>query len=144
MAALTITAGGVTANFLTARAVQGGFISRIPTIKAEVLETPGVSGRRWRNMGFQMEPATIECIADGGTWVNAMTLADTFRSMVGFFGTATMTSGGTPKTYKNVYLASIEATPVMGNVTGGGASAGSVAHVRVTIVLEATDFSNGA
>lgn len=143
MAALTLTAGGVTLSFLTARIVSGGFLSGVPALKAEVLESPGISGRRWRSMGFQMEPVTIECIADGVTWAGAVRFVDVVRSLVGFFGSATLTTGGTPKTFKDVYLSSIEATPISGNVTGAGASANSTAHVRVTIVLEATDFTGG-
>ncbi len=139
-AAMTIVAGGVSVSFLTVRFAQAGFLHPVPTLKAEILETPGVNGRRWRSQGYQMEPATLECLADGTTWAGAITLCNSLRSLMGFFGQVTLTTGGTPKTYKDIYISSVEATPVIGNVTGNGASANSTAHVRAILVLEVTDF----
>ena len=143
MPALVLTASnGVVANFLTAKTVQGGFLFKIPQIHAETLETPGVDGRRWRQINRQMQPATLECVADAATtWSNAVALADNFRALAGQFVTAVYTAGGVGYKYKNVYVANVEATPIAGALVGSEASSYSAYHVRATVVLETTDFT---
>lgn len=128
-------------SFLAAAATEGGFLFQTAEVVEEKLTTAGVDGARWRTLSEQMLPATIEAVAEALSWQDAVSRADAYRAMKGSLVVVTWTAGGYTYRYKDVHVAGVDAKPVAGSVVGGGASSSATNHVRVTWVLETTDFT---
>ncbi len=128
-------------TFLSAQATEGGFLYATSERAEEKLTTPGVDGARWRTVSEQMLPATLDCVAESLSFQDAVARGDAYRNLKGTLVAVSWTAGGFTYRYKDVHVADVQAKPVMGVVVGGGASTSAVAHVRVSFVLENTDFT---
>lgn len=130
---------GPTFTFLTFVTPNGAPLS-IARLIEEALETPGVSGRRWRSVHQQHEAFELRALAAAATFDAAVALANAYLSARLVSQIVTLTDGNV--SLPSVHVASIAPHAVPGPVTGAGTN-GELASVVSSWLLEYTVFPSG-
>lgn len=127
---------GPTFTFLAFQTPNGAPLA-IARLLEEGLETPGVSGRRWRTVHQQHEAFELHALAAATDFAAAVALANSYLSARLVSQIVTLTDGSI--TLPNVHVASIVPVARPGGVVGTGSN-GEQASVFSTWLLEYTVF----
>lgn len=128
---------GKSMSFLVARSDQGG-PNFAPVAQEEVLETPGVNGRRWRVVFRQYERMRMVTITDCTNYADALEkkeLAESFRGkLVRLEQEISLSSYA----IINAHVEAVEAIAFPGPAVGNGAT--GTAHLLTTWSIVPTEF----
>jgi hypothetical protein len=133
---------GTTYPFNVARTSPGSVLSRT-YVELEELTTPGVDGRRWRQLRNYFPNFTMETWADYSSYALAVDDCRGYWLAQGQFVTLTWASAGAGVVgvYFQVKVLDVQAQVMAGVLNGFGASATSAAiiHANWTLVVQAVE-----
>lgn len=117
--------------FSIARLSAGAVIDRT-MVELEELGTPGVDGRRWRQVRNLFQPFNMETWADYSTYGLAIAECRNYWLAQGQFVTLYWTAGGYQGQYFQVKVLDVQAVVMAGVFNGYGSTTGSAAMIRAT------------
>lgn len=132
---------GPTFTFLT-MVTPNGLPLSVARIMEEVIETPGVSGHRWRTVSQQHREFPLRAVAEAATIAAAGILANSYLTAMLGSKTVSLTDGIT--TLSGVHVTDCDPIAIPGQIIGGGAGSSSLASVASTWMLEYTFFARGS
>lgn len=136
----SISYGNITIPFLLMQSPQGG-IEDEPTTEAQVLETPGANGRRWRELFEQFEPFTIKTFSECTDYTVALLMKARAKSLKNKLVNIYVSIDGATYNYRQVHVSAVACTPHPGPMAGQGVGNGQ-AHLEIDWALELTDFDD--
>lgn len=129
--------------FSIARTNNGAILDRAYT-ELEELTTPGVDGRRWRQLRTYFPSFTLETWADFSSYTNAITACRNYWLSQGQFVTLTWYAGGFVGVYFQVKVIDVQSQAMAGVMGGFGADPASAAlvHANWTLAVQAVEGVN--
>jgi hypothetical protein len=128
---------GKSISFLVARSDQGG-PNFEPVPQEEVLETPGVNGRRWRVIFRQYERMRFFTVTDCTNYADALDKKELAESFKGKLVRLEQSIDVASYATKDAHVEAVEATAFPGPAVGNGAT--GTAHLVATWVIVPTEF----
>lgn len=116
-----------------------GYIPDRPVEIAELLQTLGVDGVRWRTLFRQFPSFTLSTVTEASIHSNAVVLARTITSMVQGTVRLRVDIGGVSYNVVDVHVDNADPVVIPGPVVGIGATANQ-AHVVTAWQLRCTAF----
>ncbi len=147
MGANGIASPGTTYPFNIARTSPGSVMSRT-YVELEELTTPGVDGRRWRQVRNYFPSFTMETWADYSSYALAVADCQGYWLAQGQFVTLTWASAGAGivQVFFQVKVLDVQAQTMAGVLNGFGANASSAAfvHANWTLAVQAIEGAQPA
>ena len=117
-----------TLTFLTARMTNGWAVDLIRT-EAEELSSPGVDGKRYREIFGQYPEFDMETLADFTTYALAIAAARKYISITHYNVDLSMTLSGALYKIRRAHILAVEPIVSPGYTVGSGVTAGATAIV---------------
>ena len=141
MAVTTIQTPDRSYTVLTMRDLNGGFLFTNPQAEIEILTTPGVDGRRYREASHMFGEVQVETIIDCPSYATAVDTANSYRLAVGQYANIHHPAGDRTFIFRDVYVLGVVPQPRPGSTVAASANPGNEAHVYAVWTLELSEFS---
>ncbi|MBA3622964.1 MAG: hypothetical protein H0W48_00540 [Methylibium sp.] len=117
----SLTIDGFAFGFVTA-STDSGWPLDLRAVEEEVLESPGVHGRRWRTVFQQHRPFRLRTLAACTDFGAAVELARSYMAAIqrSSFARLTMNTPSKSRTWADVHVAGCDPRPAPGPVVGPG------------------------